>query len=168
MGLKTVSIIMVIVCGTLIGFELRLKLSVRVRSLEMFRTLFLDMKSMISHSGLTLDDMIFDMSGRYPNNNFISKACEYIHYNSFREAWKLALKDLQGSLCITESDTSLLIDCANMMGKCDVEGELDSLQLINERLSLAVEEARSKLNSDGKIYATVGCSCGIIVALLLV
>lgn len=168
MSLRIIAAVTVMICGTLIGLEFKRKLGVRVKSLEMFRSLFFEMKSMISHSGLTLDDMILDMSSRYQDNKFLSKACEYISCNSFREAWKMSLDELQGELCLIRDDVSLLIDCSNILGKSDIEGELDSLELINERLSLSIEQSRSKLNSDGKIYAAVGSSCGIILALLLV
>lgn len=168
MSLKLIALLTIMLCGLLAGLECKRKLSIRVQSLAMFRLLFLDMKSMISHSSLTLEDMIWDMAGRQTDNRFATQMSEYISHYSFREAWKMSLDELNSVLCLTEGDIKLLQGCADMLGKSDVDGELASLALIDERLSLAVEEARGKLNSDGKIYTAVGSSCGIILALLLI
>lgn len=167
MSLKIIALITIMLCGLLIGLEFKRRLSVRVQNLDMFRSLFLEMKSLIAHSGMALDDMIWDMSNRYGDNRFLCQMSENISQKSFREAWKQSLKELQSELCFTESDIKMLVECAEMMGKSDVEGELQALALINERITRTLEEAHTKLNSDGKVYTAVGSSCGIILALLL-
>lgn len=167
MSLKLAALVTIILCGLLIGLELKRRLSVRVQSLEMFRTLFLDMKSIIAHSSMILDDMIWDLSDRRGDNEFLRQMSEYISHHSFREAWNLSLHERQNALCLTKSDVRLLTNCAEMLGKSDVEGELQALALIDERVTRTLEEARAKLKSDGKVYAVVGGSCGMILALLL-
>lgn len=168
MSLKVMSLVTIMLCGLLTGLEFKRRLSVRVQSLEMFRTLFWDMRSMVAHSGLTLEDMIWDLSERRADNPFLSKMRELTSQVSFREAWRMSLKALRGALCLTDDDMMLLQSCADSLGKSDVEGELHALALINERVTAAMEGARDKLNSDGKVYTAVGSSCGIILALLLI
>lgn len=167
MSLKFLALITVTLCGLLIGLEFKRRLSIRVQSLEMFRSLFLEMKSMIAHSGMTLDDMIWNISDRRGDNGFLHQMSEYISENSFREAWKRSLHERQNELCLTEDDLRMLTDCAEMLGKSDIEGELQALALIDERVTRTLGEARDKLNADGKVYVTMGGSCGVILALLL-
>lgn len=168
MYLKTVCCAAVVLCGWLLGWEGRRRLETRVKSIEMFRSVFLEMKSMVAHSGLTLEDMALELSDRREQEPFLSKLRECLSECPFPQAWKQALCEMQIRLCLSDEDVLQLTDCASLLGKSDIEGELHALDLIGERLLRRWEEAHARLVSNGKIYTAIGASAGMILALLLI
>lgn len=168
MMLNFICFVTVSSCGTLIGLELKRKISIRIKSLTMFRDFFREMKSMISYSGSALNDILFEMKNMHTDNNFIIQCSEKTLQSPFKWAWKQTINELKSELCLNSNDVKYLCETAEKLGKSDIDSELNLLELINSQLSDMIVEAEIKLKSDGKIYAALGSSCGIIVALLLI
>ena len=168
MTLKIFSTVTVMLCGFLIGLEGKNRLNRRLHSLEMFRSLFHEMKMMIAHSGLALDDIAYELADRHENNPFLQLLIQTLYQTSLHSGWKQCIEAQYRMLCLNAEDKKCLIDCAARLGQSNVEGELHTLSLIDDQLSSMVEEARQKAGSDGKIVTIVGSSCGIILALLLI
>ena len=79
------------------------------------------------------------------------------------ESWKTALT----SLNINEKDRALLSIVGDGLGAGELQGQLHALELC--RLRIADEEAAAKEEAAryGRVWQTVGWSCGGILALLL-
>lgn len=168
MMLNFICFVAITACGTLIGLEFRRRIAVRIQSLVMFKEIFREMKSMISYNGMSLNEIIFEIRNMHTHNKFIAKCSENISQTSFKIAWKSALNDFKSDLCLNENDVKFLYESAEKLGKSDIDSELDLLELINCQLSDMINEAEIKLKSDGKIYAALGSSCGIITALIII
>ena len=155
-------------CGTLIGLEYRRRLTMRVKSLEMFRDLFKEIQSYVSHSGLSLNEIISCLAIRHPNHIVFLILSENVQNQSFYDRMRYTLSSKADALCLTSDDCSSLVDLSGRLGRFDTDTELETLEMIDERLGQMIEDARTRLHTDGKIYTALGCSCGIIVGLLVI
>jgi stage III sporulation protein AB len=169
MTLKIMACGVLVLCGWRLGWEGKRKLTVRSERLEWFRALFLEMRGMVAHSGLTLNEMIAALSERHPEALFLQQLQDTLAQAQavFATAWTKTLYAEKDELCLSVKDIQLLSDCAALLGKNDVDGELRTFALIDERLSRACDESRLKMTSDGSVYIAIGSSCGVILALLL-
>lgn len=166
--LKFVCFLIISACGTFAGLEFRRKMTVRIKSLMMFREVFREMKSMISYSGLAVHEIINELEHAHSDNKFISKCSEKTHHCSFKTAWQMSVEELSCELALNKDDEVFLCQSAEKIGKSDIENELELLDMICTKLDSMIEEANGKLNTDGKIYTAIGSSCGIITALILI
>ncbi|MBQ5545723.1 MAG: stage III sporulation protein AB [Clostridia bacterium] len=167
MTLKIMACGVLVLCGWRLGWEGKRKLTVRSERLEWFRALFLEMRGMVAHNGLTLNEMIAALWERHPEARFLRQLQDTLAQAVFATAWTKTLYAQKDELCLSMKDIQLLSDCAALLGKNDVDGELRTFALIDERLSRACDESRLKMTSDGSVYIAIGSSCGVILALLL-
>ena len=52
----------IVVCSGLIGWELRRRMLIRLRSLEMLREYLKSVRSYVSHTGMNIEDIFFNYS----------------------------------------------------------------------------------------------------------
>ena len=61
MAFRLFTCVLIVVCGGLTGYELRRRLSIRLRSIEMIRDYLRDVRAYISHTGMSLDDIAISL-----------------------------------------------------------------------------------------------------------
>ena len=167
MGYRLVCGVFLVVCACLIGFEKRSRLYVRLRSLEMLRDYFRSVRGYISHVGMSLDDIAYEIDKGMSRSNFSQIIREKTHHNGFSTAFADAVHTLKNSLCITADDQALLCSFAERIGGLDRDGAVETLQLADEQLISLIDSVKTKCETDGKIYVAFGLSCGIVAALML-
>ena len=74
---------------------------------------------------------------------------------------------MKNALSLAEDDVLLLCSISKRIGGLDLEGAVSSLDLADEQLSSVIDSAKEKCETDGKIYAVLGLSFGIALALML-
>lgn len=167
MRLKGIACLLIALIGCAMGLEYRGRLTARVKSLIMFSLLFTEIRASIAHSGTALHEIMWELAICQPDNRFLAALREALDGQSFCGAWQAALSSTKGILCLTTDDVAMLNRCATLLGKNDVDGELRALDIIDDRLSQAIAEAREKQRTDGTVYVAVGSACGTVLALLL-
>ena len=161
----------IVVCSGLIGWELRRRMLIRLRSLEMLREYLKSVRSYVSHTGMNIEDIFFNIDKSNNGktfNSFIKKMSEYSQPNSFQSAFVTTLSQLKTGLCLSDDDMALLSSLMDQFGCFDVDQSVSALDFADERLSLMISEARKKFESNGKLYVTSGIACGVVAALIMV
>lgn len=165
--IRVVCFLLVAGSGCGIGWELRRRLRLRRDSLTMLRGILREIRSMICHCGMPPASMAAVLARRCPQNAFLAGLSRWTENVPFGEAWKQALQEAAPCLCLLPEDTAALSDCMEEVGRSDVEGAADRLELADDRLSALAAEAEERLQRDGKVLVTVGSACGLAVALLI-
>ena len=167
MGYRLIGCLFVVICPFLIGLEMRSRLRVRIRSLEMLRDYFRSVRRYISYVGMSLDDIAYEIDRGADKSKISLIIREKTRQTDFATSFSDAMDALHSALCITADDQELLGSIARGIGGLDREGALDYLQLADEQISSVVECARARCETDGKIYVALGISGGIVAALML-
>ncbi len=166
--LKLIGFTAVSVCGIFLGLEFRHKLSARINSLVMFHDIFMEIKSMISYSSLTTNEIIDELALEHESNKFILLCRDKLRIEPYKAGWRDALLEMKSELCLRDEDVNFLTSSAEKIGKADIESELELIDVITTRLDDIILAAGEQLKTDGKICTVMGASCGIIAALLLI
>ena len=167
MAFRLFTCVLIVLCGGLTGYELRRRLSIRLRSIEMIRDYLRDVRAYISHTGMSLDDIAISLDNGAFSNQFTVKTREYSLYESFPSAFANALKVNRRLLCLTDNDIERIGSCIQRVGCYDLDGTLSCLDFADEKISSFISGARRKCETDGKLYITVGSTCGAIAALII-
>lgn len=167
MGFRLVCGTLIVLCSCFIAFEKRSRLYIRVQSLEMIRDYFRNVRLYISHVGMSLDDIAFEIDRGVNRTKFSRIIREKTQHDNFSTSFSDTVHSLKGILCITSDDDAMLCSFAKRIGLLDREGALELLQLADEQLSSVIGSAVNKCKTDGKIYIALGLSCGIVAALML-
>lgn len=167
MGFRLFWCAVIVSCGCFFGLELRRRLYIRLRSLEMFRGYFRTVRAYISHFGMSLCAIADEIDKGGNTSKFSLILREKLQHSDFPAAFSNTLDEVKNSLSLYDDDVALLVSIANRMGGLDLDSAVSSLNLADEQLSSVIDSAKDKCETDGKIYAVLGLSCGIAVALLL-
>ncbi len=167
MTIRILAALLIISCGGLLGFEFRRKTFVRVKSLVMIRDYLKNVKSCISHTGMSLEDIAVRLDERNSSDNISLKIREYIQHEPFYYSFLHALGDTRRAFCLTDSDIDLMASLVKQLGCYDLDEALSCLSYADEQLSFLISDAERKCETEGKIDLTLGISVGAIAALIL-
>ena len=80
-------------------------------------------------------------------------------------SWKTALKTVR---CLTDDDRKIILSMSKTLGMCDIETQINSLNLTMKQLRGNLEDAKTKIKSDAGMYKSVSLFTGIGIAVLLI
>ena len=84
----------------------------------------------------------------------------------FRSAWERALEDTE-SLCLLEEERMVLKALGSVLGRCELETQLQTLRRSKKRLELFLELEEKERAQKSKLRAALGAGAGITLAILL-
>lgn len=84
---------------------------------------------------------------------------------SFSEQWCDMLKNYEKFL--KNDDLNLLVDCGEKLGKSDIYGEEDNINLSLNLIKSKIKESENEIEKKSKLYRTLGLCSGIAVSILL-
>ncbi len=83
----------------------------------------------------------------------------------FRETWAAALREMP--LCLVQTDLDLLQPLGGVLGQYDGDSQSVALVQCISQLRQQLEAAAQRRRNVGKVYATMGVSVGLLLAILL-
>ena len=85
---------------------------------------------------------------------------------SAEEAWEKAI-DIS-VLNITKEDRELLKNFGNLLGKTDIEGQLNQVELTTNFLDEQIKLAEKEKIKNEKLYRTLGMTIGLGIVIVLI
>ncbi len=160
---------MIIACGTGTGFLQSDRLDRRVKFLQQYISFINDINIKIHYSMEPIEKIIKECNNSKTLSAFISSIMKQMQKGqTFAKAWENSLMVLKNENALKQQDLNLIEKFGLGLGTSDINGQEAhcklSLSLANEQLKIAREEKQKK----GKLYRTLGISCGICVALLMI
>lgn len=86
---------------------------------------------------------------------------------SVGEAWEESIYACKKNLHLAPEELSALREFAEHIGQGDSKVAANHIRLTQAKLKLCMEQARSKLQKDGKLYSGLGFLSGMLIVLLL-
>lgn len=168
--IKDISLIVILICTTMIGFTYGIEFRNRVKELRDIENMVNYIKNELrfSHDTITI---ILRKSVNVSSQNiktFINNLCDYIDedkVNSLEEAFYLVKN--KGKTSLKEEDYKVLEDMFKTLGGWDVEGQISMIDLALRNIFSQIEKAEDLRIKNEKIYRSLGISIGAIIDILL-
>ena len=102
-----------------------------------------------------------------PNiSNIFKSVCEKMNTENAGKAWEEALEE--SSTNMTKEDIEVLKNLSNLLGKVDIEGQVNEVELVENFLDTQIELAEEEKQKYVKMYRTLGITIGLAVVIILI
>jgi len=153
---------------SLIGILISKKYVNRVNELKEFKNALNMFKTKIRYTYAPLPEIFTEISESIDSNisSVFKKASEKMDVCPAGEAWKLALRI--EDLNIDDEDRIALKNLSKMLGKTDLEGQLNQIEMTSDFLDSQIKKAETQKAKSEKMYRTLGMVIGMAIVIILV
>lgn len=163
---------MIVGSSTVFGFQKSNSLSMRLKTLQEFRSSLQVIETEIVYSATPLPRICDNICDKMNCGNivkeFYSTLGEELRNGSgsLYEGWN---KAVDSSLCkyIKNSDAEIIRRLGSVLGCSDREDQVKHLKLISMQIENCIEEAREDVRKHGKMYKTIGILAGLGIWLIV-
>ncbi len=160
--------VIILSCGMLGIFKSQ-TYSQRVRELNDLREMIMMLQTEISYMKDPLP-VIFQRIGNTKDNvamDILSSCSVFMKdKQDMQRCWTSAVDMAVMNSSLTPHDKSIIYDMGIQLGRSNVKGQQDLLDMVDEKLLIQLREAEEHKRSKGKMYAGMGFSVGIVVAVI--
>ena len=139
----------------------------RVEELKEFKNALNMFKTKISFTFEPIPDIFSQISGIVSTN--ISSIFRIASYNMqffpAGDAWNKAMDT--DILNINLEDKKILKDLSKLLGKTDITGQLNQIELTTDFLEEQIKKAEEQRNKSEKMYRTIGMLIGMAIVIIL-
>lgn len=153
---------------SLIGILISKKYSNRVNELKEFKNALNMFKTKIRYTYAPLPEIFAEISENVNSNisNVFKNAAEKMNICTAGEAWDLALKI--EDLNINNEDRNALRNLSKLLGKTDLEGQLNQIEMTSDFLDKQIKIAENQREKSEKMYRTLGMIMGLAIVIILI
>ncbi len=154
--------------SSLIGILISKKYVNRVNELIEFKTALNMFKTKMKYTYEPIPDIFSEISNSLNSNisNVFKTASKKMCKLSAGTAWNVAL-ELEG-LNISEEDKSVLGNLGKLLGKTDISGQLNQIELTTEFLDNQIKKAEQERIKNERLYKTLGVIIGMTIVIILI
>lgn len=166
--LKFVFLILIFLTSAYIGISFAKRFYIREKELINMRRALQIFEEKIKFTYETVPDVFYDISKVINNEigKIFGNASTYMKEMTSSEAWEKACDEANTDL--TKEDLITIKGMAKMLGKCDLDGQVSEIKLMEKFIDTKIEDAKMERNKNEKMYKTLGLTfgAGIIVVLI--
>jgi len=153
---------------SLIGILISKKYTNRVNELKEFKNALNIFKTKIRYTYAPLPEIFIEISENIDSNiaNVFKKASEKMNICPAGEAWKLALEIEE--LNIDDEDRKALRNLSKLLGKTDLEGQINQIEMTSDFLDKQIKKAEDQKDKSEKMYRTLGMIMGMAIVIILI
>ena len=169
--MKYIILIILLVLSSYIGVMISNKYKNRVIELKEIKNLLAIFATKIK---LTYEPIpqIFEELGNKKNTNVPSitnlfkMAAKEMKELSAGEAWLKALE--KGNTNLKKEDIEVLQGLSNLLGKVDIEGQVNEIELVDNFLDTQIKKAEEESKKSEKMYKVLGITVGLAIVIVLI
>ena len=164
---KFIIYVLIIGTSTGLGMVLSQKYISRVNELKDLKSALVLLKTKIRYTYAPLKDIFLDTAKSLKGNiaNLFQNACSNIEYFGATECFCKAIDET--TLNLTAEDKNILKNFSKMLGKTDLEGQVNEIELTQNFIDTQIEKAVEEKEKNAKLYKTLGVICGVGIVIIL-
>ena len=153
---------------SLIGILISKKYVNRVNELREFKNALNMFKTKIKYTYEPLPEIFAEISENIDSSiaSVFKIASEKMEICTAGEAWNLALKF--EDLSIDEEDRNVLKNLSKLLGKTDIQGQLNQIEMTSDFLDKQIRKAENQKDKNEKLYRTLGMLLGMAIVIILI
>ena len=82
------------------------------------------------------------------------------------ESWEIAVGNSNTNM--TKEDIDIVKGLAKMLGKTDIDGQINEIRLTDRFLEVQIKEAQREKEKNEKLYRTLGATVGLALVIVLI
>lgn len=167
LGIKIIIYTFIFLSCSFIGILISRKYVNRVNELKEFKNALNIFKTKIRYTYEPIPEIFMQISKSVNSNisNVFSQAANKMDILAAGEAWNMALK--MEELSINEEDKNALNNLSKLLGKTDLEGQLNQIEMTSDFLDEQIKKAEKEKNKNEKMYRTLGMILGMTIVVIL-
>ena len=168
LGIRIVIYSFIFLSSSLIGLLISKKYINRVNELKEFKNALNIFKTKIRYTYEPIPEIFTEISQNISSNigSVFIQAANKMDVLAAGEAWNLALKI--DSLNINEEDRVILNNLSKLLGKTDLEGQINQIEMTSDFLDKQIVKAEYEREKSEKMYRTLGMILGIAIVIILI
>ena len=159
--------IIFIICAS-IGVLYSKKYKSREEELKEFKRALNIFKTKIKYTYEPIPDIFSEIATNFSGNisNVFRKSSEEMINNNAGESWKIAIDNVYTNL--NKEDKDVLKSLSKQLGKTDIDGQVNEIELTDNFLDLQIEKAGKERQKNEKLYKSLGLVIGIGFVIVLI
>lgn len=168
LGIKIIIYAFIFLSCSLVGILISKKYINRVNELKEFKNALNIFKTKIRYTYEPIPEIFAEISENVnPNISSVFKqAALKMDILAAGEAWNLALK--MDNLNINEEDRNALKNLSKLLGKTDLQGQLNQIEMTSDFLDEQIKKAEKEKDKNEKMYRTLGMILGLTIVIILI
>lgn len=163
--IKNMSLILIILICSYIGFLKSKSFENRVTELSKFQSALVMFESKLKFTYEPIKNIFEEISSViYKNESNIF----YITSKEEKNINKAWCEGTESSLFLTDSDKNVIKTIGKLLGKTDIEGQLSEISLGLDLVSKQLKSAEEERNKNSKLYKTMGVILGLGISIILI
>ena len=165
---KFLNCILIIGVCTYIGINKANIFTLRVTKLRNLKSGFNIFKTKLEFSYEPIKECFLEISKIIykEKNNIFKSYVTNLENDNFEDAWELSVAE--NSYGFSKEDILLINGFGKMLGKTDVKGQLNEINLADEFLDKQIFEAEEKKKKNDKLYKSLGIIMGIGIVIICI
>lgn len=166
--IKFVDIVLIVFVSAYIGINKANIFTLRVNKLRNLKSSFNIFKTKLEFTYEPIQDIFLQISKLvYENKNNIFKSyVSNIENDNYEDAWNLALAE--NSFGFTKEDIEIINEFGNLLGKTDLNGQINEIELAKEFLDKQIVDAEENRKKNDKLYKSLGIIIGITIVIVFI
>ena len=168
LAIKIVIYSFIFLTCSVIGILISKKYSNRVQELKEFKSALNIFKTKIRYTYDPIPEIFLDIAKNLNSNisNVFSIAANKMDILAAGDAWNLAIKFEM--LNINDEDRMVLRNLSKLLGKTDLEGQINQIDITENYLEEQKKKAETQREKSEKMYRTLGMIIGLTIVIVLV
>ena len=166
--IKYLELVLILSASTYIGILISKKYLNRVKDLKEMKNALNIFATKIKFTYEPIPQIFKEISGKVNKNisNIFISASKKMENMNAGEAWIQSLEEKNTNM--VKEDIETLKTLSNLLGKVDLEGQVNEIELVETFLDTQIELAEEEKNKYVKMYKTLGVTIGIAVVIILI
>lgn len=166
--IKWIIYILIFIASSSIGIIYSQKYQKRVDELKDFKMAFNMIKTKIRFTYAPLKEIFYDVSKNIKSKTSLifTNVCSYMEENDATKSWNEAINETETNL--TKEDKEIISQFGKLLGKTDIEGQLNEIELSLNFLQMQIEKAENEKNKNAKLYKSLGVIAGVGIIIILI
>ena len=160
--IKLLILNLILITSTIIGITFSKKYAYRVKELQEMKNALNIFMTKIKFTYEPIPSTFMYISEKVEGNvcKIFKNAVEEMESKSAGDAWNSSL-----DTTVTNMKED---DLGRLLGKTDIEGQLNEIKLVNNFLDTQIRTAEDEKNKNEKMYRTLGIVAGMTITILLI
>ena len=169
--IKYIFLFFVFIIAACIGNLISKKYRSRVDELKSFKEAFNILESKIKFTYEPLGDIFEEISNLFYKNSINSIFIDTknnMNKLGLKKSWDNAINSNRKNLSLNNEDVNIIKSLGTMLGKTDVEGQLNEINLSMSFLDTQIAIAEEECKKNEKMYRTLGTIFGLAIIIILI
>lgn len=166
--IKYLTLIIILASTTYIGILISKKYLNRVKDLKEMKNALNIFSTKIKFTYEPIPQTFKEISEKVKPNiaNIFKESSKKMENKNAGKAWEEALEESNTSM--TKEDIEVIKNLSNLLGKVDIEGQVNEVELVENFLDTQIELAEEEKQKYVKLYKTLGVTIGLAVVIILI